>query len=147
MKLSSRYPAVSGRRVAGGPTTAATRTAANTAQIAAKTASRERYESALRETCCTPDRAATAQRDDARTRPPVTDAPTRQGRRWPWVVIGIYVAVQAVLLRAETWPVAAARINDYSVHIALVRWAAQRIAEGHLPLDGWFPDLGMGTPC
>jgi hypothetical protein len=32
------------------------------------------------------------------------------------------------------------------VHIALVRWASQRIASGHFPLDGWFPNLGLGTP-
>jgi len=82
----------------------------------------------------------------ARTIPPVTSTATRQGRRWPWVVMGIYVVLQGVILRAETLPAAAARINDYSVHTALVRWAAQRIADGHLPLDGWFPDLGLGTP-
>jgi hypothetical protein len=76
----------------------------------------------------------------------MTTTATRQGQRWPWVVIGIYVGVQAVILRAETRPVAALRLNDYSVHTALVRWAAQRIADGHLPLDGWFPDLGLGTP-
>jgi hypothetical protein len=76
----------------------------------------------------------------------VTSTATREGRRWPWVVIGIYVVLQGVILRAETWPAAAVQINDYSVHTALVRWAAQRIADGHLPLDGWFPDLGLGTP-
>jgi hypothetical protein len=100
----------------------------------------------MRGTCCSPTGGDTVHATAARTIPPVTSTATRQGRRWPWVVIGIYVVLQGIVLRAETWPAAPVRINDYAVHIALVRWAADRIAAGHLPLDGWFPNLGLGTP-
>src|SRR5436190_1539115 len=124
------------------------RAAANTAHMPANTTSarRERCDVAMRSTCCSPIGDDAVHAPAARTIPPVTSTATRQGRRWPWVVMGIYVVLQGVILRAETLPAAAARINDYSVHTALVRWAAQRIADGHLPLDGWFPDLGLGTP-
>lgn len=36
-------------------------------------------------------------------------------------------------------------LNDASVHASMVRWAAERIREGHLPLDGWFPYLALGA--
>jgi hypothetical protein len=60
--------------------------------------------------------------------------------------MGVYTALQAILLRAQSWTVTPTRGNDYSVHTAMVRWAARRIEEGHLPLDGWFPGLSFGGP-
>jgi Gpi18-like mannosyltransferase len=35
-------------------------------------------------------------------------------------------------------------LNDESYHFEMVRWAVQQINEGHFPLDGWFPNLGLG---
>ncbi len=38
-----------------------------------------------------------------------------------------------------------APINDQSLHLEMVRWAAQQIREGNgVPLDGWFPYLNLG---
>jgi hypothetical protein len=47
-------------------------------------------------------------------------------------------------LRAEL--TAVQNLNDSSFHLAAVRWAAQRILNGHSPLDGWFPNLALGYP-
>jgi hypothetical protein len=37
-------------------------------------------------------------------------------------------------------------LDDSSVHQQMVRFAATRIAQGHLPLTSWFPYLGLGFP-
>ena len=42
--------------------------------------------------------------------------------------------------RADVW-----YPNDAAVHGSMVRWAAERIREGHLPLDGWYPYLSLGA--
>ena len=47
------------------------------------------------------------------------------------------------VLRAEILPVL--NLNDSLVHLSMVRWALQRIREGHLPFDGWYPYLGLGS--
>ncbi len=52
-------------------------------------------------------------------------------------------AFNLVALRVETLPVA--NLNDSTVHLAMIRWAANRIEAGHLPFDGWFPDFGLGS--
>jgi hypothetical protein len=49
-----------------------------------------------------------------------------------------------VNLRAET--LAVSYLDDSSVHEQMVRFAAARIASGHLPLTSWFPYLGLGSP-
>ena len=36
-------------------------------------------------------------------------------------------------------------LNDASIHRSMVRWAAERIREGHLPFDGWYPYLSLGA--
>ncbi len=36
-------------------------------------------------------------------------------------------------------------LNDAAVHRSMVRWAAERIREGHLPFDGWYPYLSLGA--
>lgn len=48
------------------------------------------------------------------------------------------------VLRAER--LYAHPLNDTSVHLAMVKWATQRMQEGHLPFDGWFPRLSLGLP-
>jgi hypothetical protein len=47
-------------------------------------------------------------------------------------------------LRAEL--TAVPYLDDSSVHQQMVRFAAARIAQGHLPLTSWFPYLGLGSP-
>ncbi len=37
-------------------------------------------------------------------------------------------------------------LDDSSLHEQMVRAAATRISEGHLPLTSWFPFLGLGSP-
>jgi hypothetical protein len=58
-------------------------------------------------------------------------------------VVGAAVLFGLVVLwpeRADVW-----YPNDASVHASMVRWAADRIREGHLPLDGWYPYLSLGA--
>jgi hypothetical protein len=47
------------------------------------------------------------------------------------------------VLRAEAIPVRYP--NDAAVHRSMVAWAADRWEDGHLPLDGWYPDLALGS--
>jgi Bacterial membrane protein YfhO len=47
-------------------------------------------------------------------------------------------------LREQRTPVAYE--NDLSVHTAMVRFASERIAGGHLPWTSWFPYIGLGSP-
>ena len=42
--------------------------------------------------------------------------------------------------RADVW-----YLNDAAVHRSMVRWAADRMREGHLPFDGWYPYLSLGA--
>jgi len=61
----------------------------------------------------------------------------------PVVVVTIAVVFNLWVLRAETSPVSYP--NDMAVHRSMVEWAGDRIASGHLPLDGWYPDLALGS--
>lgn len=36
--------------------------------------------------------------------------------------------------------------NDAAIHASMVRWVARRLADGHLPFDGWYPFLSLGAP-
>jgi Family of unknown function (DUF6541) len=76
---------------------------------------------------------------------PVEPAPPRHEGppRWPLVVVGIVVLFNLVVLRAEARPVQ--NLNDASVHRSMIAWASDRIEQGHLPLDGWYPDLTLGS--
>ena len=47
-------------------------------------------------------------------------------------------------LRAETLSVS--YLDDSSVHEQMVRFATAQLRSGHLPLDSWFPFLGVGSP-
>ena len=59
------------------------------------------------------------------------------------MVVGIVILFNLVVLRAEARPVQ--NLNDASVHRSMIAWASDRIEEGHLPLDGWYPDLALGS--
>src|SRR5207247_3887299 len=48
-----------------------------------------------------------------------------------------------VILRGETKP--AQNLNDSAFHLQMVNWAAGQIREGRVPLDGWFPNLSLGS--
>jgi hypothetical protein len=71
-------------------------------------------------------------------------AASSRGAWAPWAVVGAAVAWNLVALRAETQPVS--YLNDSSLHEQMVRFATQQFQNGHLPLDRWFPDLGLGSP-
>ena len=36
-------------------------------------------------------------------------------------------------------------LNDSAFHLQMVRWADHQIGEGRVPLDGWFPNLSLGS--
>jgi hypothetical protein len=63
---------------------------------------------------------------------------------WPLALVGAAVAFNLWTLRGDTIPTQTG--NDSTLHEAMVRWAVDRIASGHSPLDGWFPDFGLGFP-
>ena len=47
------------------------------------------------------------------------------------------------VLRAQAVPVTYS--NDSAIHVSMAGWATERIQAGHLPLDGWFPNLAAGS--
>lgn len=63
--------------------------------------------------------------------------------RWPLLAVAAAVAFGLWTLRAEATSVSLP--NDAAVHTSMVAWAADRIAGGHLPLDGWYPDVALGS--
>jgi hypothetical protein len=70
----------------------------------------------------------------------------RAPRWWrlaPCVVVAGACIFGLVTLVGELTVVAP--VNDQSLHLEMVRWAAQQIREGNgVPLDGWFPYLNLG---
>ena len=72
------------------------------------------------------------------------DAEAPEAGRWgPLSLVGVAVAFNLWVLRAEVLPVR--QLNDSSVHQSMVQWALDRMQAGHLPFDGWYPYLGMGS--
>ncbi len=61
----------------------------------------------------------------------------------PWVIVGLAVVFNLWALRAEATPVQ--NLNDGTVHRSMIWWAEQRWSSGHLPLDGWYPQLALGS--
>ncbi len=74
--------------------------------------------------------------------PPVGAAPLA----WigPWALVTLAVAWGLWELRPELRAVP--YLDDSSLHQQMVRVAASRIRQGHLPLTSWFPYLGLGSP-
>jgi hypothetical protein len=75
----------------------------------------------------------------------LTPAPTiatRLERVAPQLLVAVPVLFNLWVLRAETTVVQ--NTNDSHLHLAMVRWARGQILEGKVPLDGWFPYLGLG---
>jgi hypothetical protein len=61
----------------------------------------------------------------------------------PLAIVAMAVGFNLWVLRAEILPVLYP--NDSSVHLSMVRWALDRIRDGHLPFDGWYPYVGLGS--
>lgn len=61
----------------------------------------------------------------------------------PLALVAIAVGFGLWTLRSEIIDVAYP--NDAAIHDSMVRWAADRIREGHLPFDGWYPPLSLGA--
>lgn len=73
-----------------------------------------------------------------------TEMPEDTGNKLlPWSLVAIAVGFNLWVLRAEALPVR--HLNDSSVHLSMVRWGLDRIQAGHLPFDGWYPYLGLGS--
>ena len=77
---------------------------------------------------------------------PVTPLePAAPGARiGPWTLVALAVAWGLWELRPELRAVP--YLDDSSLHQQMVRVAASRIRQGHLPLTSWFPYLGLGSP-
>ena len=72
------------------------------------------------------------------------EMPSEEGsRRGPLAVVALAVGFNLWVLRGEILPVR--QLNDSSVHQLMIQWAIDRMHAGHLPFDGWFPYLGLGS--
>lgn len=70
--------------------------------------------------------------------------PDRPGRHLaPLGLVALAVGFNLWILRAEILPVL--NVNDSGMHLSMVRLALERIQEGHLPFDAWYPYLGLGS--
>ena len=79
-------------------------------------------------------------------RGPEPAAPEARRPAWigPWVLVALSVGWGLWELRPELRAVP--YLDDSSLHEQMVRAAAARISQGHLPLTSWFPYLGLGSP-
>ncbi|MGO9855818.1 MAG: hypothetical protein ACLPYY_12340 [Acidimicrobiales bacterium] len=82
------------------------------------------------------------------TEPPGAASASASASPWswgaPWIVVTLAVAWGLWELRPELRAVP--YLDDSSLHEQMVRFAASRIRQGHLPLTSWFPSLGLGSP-
>ena len=81
----------------------------------------------------------------------MTNGPTSEARRRRFrrvrpttVLVAVVVAINAWVLRGEA--LITSQLNDTSFQLSYLRWAADRLSDGHLPLDGLFTPLGLGFP-
>ncbi len=77
---------------------------------------------------------------------PAVAEPAARTPAWfgPWIVVALAMAWGLWELRPELRAVP--YLDDSSLHEQMVRAAAARISQGHLPLTSWFPYLGLGSP-
>jgi hypothetical protein len=68
----------------------------------------------------------------------------RPNRFGPWLLLALSLGWGLWELRPEL--TAVPYLDDSSLHEQMVRTAATRLSEGHLPLTSWFPYLGLGSP-
>src|SRR5665213_3376379 len=78
---------------------------------------------------------------------PVEPAPQRDSR-WetygPWLVVVTTIAFSLYELRAQT--LVLPYLNDNTLDEQMARFASARLTAGHLPLESWYPYLGLGSP-
>jgi hypothetical protein len=65
-------------------------------------------------------------------------------RLLPVSLVALAVTFGLVVLRGETVP--AQNVNDGGVHRQMIHWAGDQIDSGRVPLDGWYPYFGLGSP-
>lgn len=65
--------------------------------------------------------------------------------RWPWLLVAVAVAFNAVLLAPELASDVPSR-NDSALHLLMVHAASDALASGANPLDVWIPELELGYP-
>lgn len=76
---------------------------------------------------------------------PETTVPARRDRL-AWMPYAVVAATCAFCLAALRGELRLARtVNDNTFHFQMVRWATRQLDRGRLPLDGWFPDLTLGS--
>ena len=68
----------------------------------------------------------------------------RLARWYPELLVAGVIAFGLVVWRAELTVVT--RLNDSSIHSEMVRYATAQLRAGHVPLEGWYPYLGLGSP-
>jgi hypothetical protein len=77
---------------------------------------------------------------------PATPTDRSRPAAWfgPWILLALSLAWGLWELRPELRAVP--YLDDSSLHEQMVRSAATRISQGHLPLTSWWPYLGLGSP-
>lgn len=63
----------------------------------------------------------------------------------PYAIVALAVGYGLFELTPELKPVAF--LNDSAFHTEMIRFAAQRIREGHDPLTSWFSPINLGSPA
>ena len=61
----------------------------------------------------------------------------------PWIPVFVAVGFNLWVLRAER--LTFRYLNDSAVHEQMARWAQRRMQSGHFPMDGWYPNLSLGS--
>ena len=76
---------------------------------------------------------------------PGRDEDTTTGwlRYGPRGLVAIACTFSLLALRGELR--SARTLNDTTFHLQMIRWASGQLERGRLPLDGWFPDLTLGS--
>lgn len=69
--------------------------------------------------------------------------PARVTRFVPWTIVLVAVVWWLGALRGQLR--SARTLNDSTFHMQMVRWAVDQLNNGRLALDGWFPDLTLGS--
>lgn len=75
--------------------------------------------------------------------PGAATPPSSRDRLIGLVPVAAACLFNLIVLRPETTP--ASNLNDSSFHLQMVHWASEQMSRGRLPLDGWFPDLTLGS--
>ena len=64
-------------------------------------------------------------------------------QRAPLILVAVAVLFNLWVWRDEVKAVEGP--NDMGLHMQMVHWAGERIDDGHLPLDGWYPYMQLGS--